>query len=208
MLTLQKELKSILNPEIEKESASEIQLRMIGDAEDILQNSQQEMEGFLKERKFLHSPQTKRADIFNYMYIRSLAHKYALRLLPVSYYHASLPVDLCDKIKEFETIHKGHFEYLILAPKKSFTLLKSMPKTDPILFAMPHSNIWLGKHETSEYYLESGYQSILTQSVQDKEFFYVHSWGNDTTIWNRIKGLFFSFVEKPRFAEKWNLPLS
>lgn len=137
--------------------------------------------------------------IFTLSEIKDIAIKYGLRFLPTIYYKGSIPNELPQKIKEFESLglplknlaesrisesniwdiswrdlwdfyDKGQkISYAILAPSESFHL-QPKPK-DPLLFAI----------------------------LEDGTFYLVHKWGKDLTVWNYIKNI------KNRSKASWTL---
>jgi hypothetical protein len=106
--------------------------------------------------------------------IRKVCLTYGLRFLETSLYKGELDAAIPAKLAEFKAINEGHLSYpcprshpdrkaridcvfRIAAPSESFKL-QDRPK-DPLLFAYVGNNHW----------------------------YLVHKWGNDLSVWNRMK---------------------
>lgn len=102
--------------------------------------------------------------IFDIKQIAVVAKRYGLRFLPVDKYNGGIPGDLGSKILAAETALGGRLDnYFVLAPKHAFTLSeKPIPPPDPLLFAM----------------------------IPGGQYYLVHKWGNDLSIFRRVKYLF------------------
>ncbi len=113
--------------------------------------------------------------VFTEEEVKSICHKYALKLLPTKYYKGGLDPVLASKILEFfknSKIDSRNYEatqnLYIMAPAKAFNLTKKVNPfrvtLDPVMFYRIH------------------------RRNEDPMYVPVHQWGNDFTIFRRVIG--------------------
>jgi hypothetical protein len=101
--------------------------------------------------------------VFHISQIQNICEKYYLRFLNIKHYKGSVDNQIPFKITTFETAHDKKCQQkdmYIIAPAKSFQL-EEKPK-DPLLF----------------------------YKINDDYFYLIHKWGNDLSIFNRLKSIF------------------
>lgn len=117
--------------------------------------------------------------VFHVSQIKGICNKYYLRFLPTKYYKGSVDVNLPERITNFEVAYGtkcNKDNMFIVAPVSSFKL-EERPK-DPLLF----------------------------YRINDEYYYLIHKWGNDLSIFNRVKS-FLSNVYLSTFIISFVFPL-
>lgn len=96
-------------------------------------------------------------NIYTIEQIEALAIKYRLRFLPGKYYKGEIPQEALNKVRQLSNQNSTAIDqFRILAPQKAFDLEDE--NADPLLFV----------------------------ALNNREFYFIHQWGNDLSNWRKI----------------------